>query len=269
MELSIACGAGFPRTRWRSSSGATIAPFQVSRHHQMLVILPRRQPRPAPIRAGFLELPRRVRYRAARFRSPVRPRPAGSSRPSAVPDLGLPQSVARSGSPCGYGGRRASVTRVATRPRIGPGSRPASTSVSGAAGLLRRDHLLAALDRASLKKVTVISAPPGNGKTSLLRAWSDRASKDRQVAFVSVPLDQEDAQRFWLTVSDAIRHPDTVADSRRQAAAPIVDGDVVDGDVIVSTVVSELAGGAGMTVLVIDDLHELRSAEAPSSLNAC
>ena len=116
--------------------------------------------------------------------------------------------------------RRASMTSVATTPRAAPHSRPASTGVSSAAGLLRRDDLLAALDRASLKKVTVISAPPGSGKTSLLRAWSDRASKDRRVAFVSVPPDQQDAQQFWLAVLDAIRQTDAIADSRRQAAAP-------------------------------------------------
>src|SRR5579859_365385 len=132
------------------------------------------------------------------------------------------------------------MTSVATIPRTAPHSRQASTGVSRAAGLLRRDDLLAALDRASLRKVTVISAPPGSGKTSLLRAWSDRASQDRRVAFVSVPRDEQDAQQFWFAVLDAIRQTDATADSRRQAAAP-----VLDGDVMVDTVVSELAKGAG------------------------
>src|SRR5438445_3305467 len=128
-----------------------------------------------------------------------------------------------------------------------------------ARGLLRRDDLLAALDRSSLRKVTVISAPPGSGKTSLLRAWCDRAGKDRRIAFVSVPRDQQDAQQFWLAVLDAIRQTDASPDSRRQSAAPDFDGDVM-----VDTVVSELAQAAGVVVLVIDDLHELSSADALS-----
>jgi LuxR family maltose regulon positive regulatory protein len=157
--------------------------------------------------------------------------------------------------------RRAKMTCVATTPRAAPRSRPASTNVSLPAGLLRRDGLLAALDRASLRKVTVISAPPGSGKTSLLRAWSDRASKDRQIAFVSVRRDQQDAQQFWFTVLDAIRQRDANAESRRQPGAS-----AFDGEVMVDTVVSELAKAAGVVVLVIDDLHELSSADALSQL---
>src|ERR1700756_2710622 len=137
-----------------------------------------------------------------------------------------------------------SVTRI---PRSAPSSLPASTGVSSAAGLLRRDDLLAKLDRASLKKVTVISAPPGSGKTSLLRAWSERASRDRRIAFVSVSPDQQDAQQFWLAVLDAIRQTDTNADSRRRAATA-----VFEGEVMVDTVLSELAKATGVVVLVID-----------------
>lgn len=150
---------------------------------------------------------------------------------------------------------------MVTIPQAEPDSQLASAGVSGAPGLLRREHLMAALDRAYLKKVTVISAPPGSGKTSLLRGWSDRSSKDRRVAFVSVPPDQQDAQQFWLAVLDAIRQTDTIADSPRTVAAP-----GVDGDAMVESVIWELANAAGVVVLVIDDLHQLSSADAFSQL---
>jgi LuxR family transcriptional regulator, maltose regulon positive regulatory protein len=150
---------------------------------------------------------------------------------------------------------------MAAIPRPAAYARPASPALSRAAGLLHRDRLLAALDRATVRKVTVISAPPGSGKTSLLRAWSDRASKHRRVAFVTVPRDQQDAQQFWLAVLDAIRQTDPIADSRRQMAAP-----TFAGDVMVDTVVSELAKVAEVAVLVIDDLHELSAADALAQL---
>jgi LuxR family maltose regulon positive regulatory protein len=53
---------------------------------------------------------------------------------------------------------------------------------SASQGLLRREALLATLDRAVAGRVTVISAPPGSGKTSLLRTWLDRFREDRSVA---------------------------------------------------------------------------------------
>src|SRR6476469_301760 len=58
--------------------------------------------------------------------------------------------------------------------------------VSAARGLLERRDLLQLLDRAVTKRVTVISAPPGSGKTSLLRAWADRSTDLRRIVFVAV-----------------------------------------------------------------------------------
>src|SRR5467141_2731897 len=156
------------------------------------------------------------------------------------------------------------MTSLATtehKPRPRP-EQPISGEVSVAArGLLDREDLLQRLDRAVTKRVTVISAPPGSGKTSLLGAWSDRASKDRRVAFLSVPRDEQDPQQFWLAVLDAIRQTRPIGESRSQAAAP-----VFDGDVIVDDVVSELTKAAPVDVLVIEDLHELTSAHALSQV---
>src|SRR6476659_8981687 len=101
-----------------------------------------------------------------------------------------------------------------------------SREVSAARGLLDRKDLLQLLDQAVTKRVTVISAPPGSGKTSLLRAWSDRPGEDRRIAFVSVPRDQYDAQQFWLAVLDAIRCSGSANDTRTRTA-PAFDGDAM------------------------------------------
>jgi LuxR family transcriptional regulator, maltose regulon positive regulatory protein len=134
--------------------------------------------------------------------------------------------------------------------------------VSMARGLLDRDDLLQLLDRAVNKRVTVISAPPGSGKTSLLRAWADRWSNTRRVAFVSVERDQQNAQSFWCAVLDAIHSPERSIDPERQPA-PIA---APDGDDAVDRVLSEVAEHVGPVVLIIDDLHELRSADALTQL---
>ena len=150
---------------------------------------------------------------------------------------------------------------MATKQRAAPHALPASTGVSRGAGLIRRDGLVAALDRGALRKVTVISAPPGSGKTSLLRAWAERASTDRRVGFVSVSRDQQDPQQFWLAVLAAIGRKHAIDDSARKTVEP-----AIDGDVLVDMVAAELDAAAGDVVLVIDDLHELRSTEAVSQL---
>src|SRR5437763_16459396 len=78
------------------------------------------------------------------------------------------------------------------------------TTTQLARGLLERDDLLQMLDRAVAKRVTVISAPAGSGKTSLLRAWADHWTTARRVPFVAVDRDEPHAERFWGSVLGAI-----------------------------------------------------------------
>jgi LuxR family transcriptional regulator, maltose regulon positive regulatory protein len=123
----------------------------------------------------------------------------------------------------------------------------------GTLRLIDRDDLLAALDRAAAKKVTIISAPAGSGKTSLLRAWADRPGQQRRLAVVQVRRDQQDAQVFWLALLDAVRHLRGAASSTEPPAAT----PDFNASAMVSRVLSELIGAGGDVVLVVDDLHEL------------
>jgi LuxR family maltose regulon positive regulatory protein len=118
------------------------------------------------------------------------------------------------------------------------------------------------MDRAVTKRVTVISAPPGSGKTSLLRAWAEHSTELRRVAFLSVRRDQQNAQEFWSAVLDAVRSSAPPADRQTKHAA----GTAVDADQLVDTIVSELADQVGPVVLIVDDLHELKSADALAQL---
>jgi LuxR family transcriptional regulator, maltose regulon positive regulatory protein len=121
--------------------------------------------------------------------------------------------------------------------------------------LIDRADLLAALDRASARKVTVISAPAGSGKTSLLRAWADRPDRAYRLAVVQVRRGQDDAQDFWLALLDAVRHASGVTSGAEPAAAT----PEFDASAMIDRVLSELADARGDITLVIDDLHELNS----------
>ena len=91
--------------------------------------------------------------------------------------------------------------------------------------LIDWDDLLAALDRAVARKVTILSAPAGSGKTSLLRAWADRAGQPHRLAVVQVQRDQQDAQLFWLAVLGAVRRASgTATGAEPPAATPDFNG---------------------------------------------
>jgi LuxR family transcriptional regulator, maltose regulon positive regulatory protein len=128
--------------------------------------------------------------------------------------------------------------------------------------LIDRGDLLAALDRAAAGKVTIISAPAGSGKTSLLRAWADRPGQPHRLAVVQVQRDQHDAQQFWLALLDAVRQASATT-SRTEPPAATPD---FNGRAMVDRVLSELTDARDGITLVIDDLHELHSPEALSQL---
>ena len=110
--------------------------------------------------------------------------------------------------------------------------------------------------------MTIISAPAGSGKTSLLRAWADRPGRPHRLAVVPVRRDQQDGQRFWLAVLSAVRQTTgTGSHAEPQAATPDFDGRAM-----VDRVLSELAGHPGRLILVIDDLHELTCPDALAQL---
>ena len=64
----------------------------------------------------------------------------------------------------------------------------------GSRRMVARDDLVACLDRAAERKVTIISAPAGSGKTSLLRAWANRQGRAHHIAFAAVQRGEQDAR---------------------------------------------------------------------------
>jgi LuxR family transcriptional regulator, maltose regulon positive regulatory protein len=128
--------------------------------------------------------------------------------------------------------------------------------------LIDRGDLVVALDRAATRKVTIISAPAGSGKTSLLRAWAGRPGQPRQLALVQVQRDQNDAQQFWLALLGAVRHA-TGTNSGAELPAATPD---FNAPAMVDRVLSELADARSGVTLVIEDLHELTSPEALAQL---
>ncbi len=101
--------------------------------------------------------------------------------------------------------------------------------------------------------MTVVSAPPGSGKTVLLRSWISQAGLADRAAWVAAGREERDPQRFWLAVLGALRR--TVPGSALvQALTAAPD---LDGCAIVERLLTDLAPLADRLWLVVDDVHEL------------
>ena len=74
-------------------------------------------------------------------------------------------------------------------------------------------------------RVTVVSAPPGSGKTVLLRSWISEAGLADCAGWVLVGREERDPQRLWLSVLDALRQTAPGRSLVRSVtAAPDLDG---------------------------------------------
>ena len=76
--------------------------------------------------------------------------------------------------------------------------------------LFVRSRLLPLLDESLQHKLTLVSAPAGYGKTTLLAAWLQSRPKDNPgVAWLSLEPGDNDQLRFWRTAAarNVIRQP--------------------------------------------------------------
>ena len=135
-----------------------------------------------------------------------------------------------------------------------------SPAVRGAS----RAELVAALDRATAAKVTVISAPPGSGKTSLVRLWAAQVAAPRRVVSLSVRRGERDAQRLLTSL---LREVDRAVGAAAEPAEPTPTAEF-DAPALVERILDAFERSDTPVVLVIDDLHELQATDAYAALEA-
>jgi LuxR family transcriptional regulator, maltose regulon positive regulatory protein len=128
------------------------------------------------------------------------------------------------------------------------------------AGLVARPRLFALLDRGVQGPVTVIAAPAGSGKTTLVSSWLRGAELPGPPAWVPVERDESDATRFWGTVMDALRDSGAIASD--DPLATLTPAPLGGHEEFLQHLIEGLARLPRPVVLVLDDLHQLRSAEA-------
>jgi LuxR family maltose regulon positive regulatory protein len=143
---------------------------------------------------------------------------------------------------------------------VGPADRSGAAGAAAAVvvrdGVVFRPGLFGLL--AGAGRVAEVSAPAGSGKTVLLRSWIGRGGRAGRAAWVAVQGEERDPQRFWLSVLGALR--ETAAGSK--LVRPLTAAPGLDGWAVVERLLEDLGGLEDRLWLVIDDVHELRSADA-------
>ncbi|WP_343521254.1 LuxR C-terminal-related transcriptional regulator [Sphingomonas sp.] len=124
---------------------------------------------------------------------------------------------------------------------------------------IRRDLLLARLDAALERRLTLIQAPAGYGKTSLLSQWKERLDPDAvRVAWLTLERDDSDLRRLTRYIVHALEgagpHDAPGEDAERLAAA-------LPPRAAVSAIVNRLAQERRRVVLILDDFHLAESPE--------
>ena len=124
-------------------------------------------------------------------------------------------------------------------------------------GLVPRRDLLARLVAERERKLTLVCAPAGWGKSTLLSEWHASPEERRPFAWLSLDAADHDPVRFWSYAISALHlvRPDlgTAPLAALRSAGP----DLVD--VVVAPLINELDALPEPLVLVLDDYHLVRS----------
>jgi LuxR family maltose regulon positive regulatory protein len=121
--------------------------------------------------------------------------------------------------------------------------------------LVSRDHLLARLDGAFSTPLTLLSAPAGWGKTTLLATWASQ----HQALVVWLSLDELDKSptRFWVALIAALRRCGSYAPDLGETAVALLQSPQPPPLVTcLSTLLHELEGQEAsppLLVLIVDD----------------
>jgi ATP/maltotriose-dependent transcriptional regulator MalT len=120
-----------------------------------------------------------------------------------------------------------------------------------------RPRLAALVDRGGRSKLTLVSAPPGFGKSTLLADWAAaEAAPTRSVAWVSLDSADSDPSLFWRYVVASLQRV-----APHVAEAITVDDVKGGGAAMLTRLLNAMAESDGDLVLILDDYHAIEHPE--------
>jgi LuxR family maltose regulon positive regulatory protein len=129
-------------------------------------------------------------------------------------------------------------------------------------GFLARQRLLDQLAQGAARELTLVCAPAGFGKTSLLGDWARRS--EAPVAWLSLDDGDNDPARFWRYLAAAL---DQVCQGVGEQVAGLLRGPPPASlEAVVTVVANQLAALGDRVALVLDDYHLIQAPAVHDSL---
>ena len=129
--------------------------------------------------------------------------------------------------------------------------------------VVQRGGLLARLDASLIKKLTLVTAPTGFGKTTLVSMWI--ASRAVKSAWVTLDENDNDPARFWTYVCSALRSFDSTVGKSTLSA--LTTPQPPSFQALLSPLINDLERLKETCVLVLDEYHAITSAEISDGLS--
>lgn len=130
-----------------------------------------------------------------------------------------------------------------------------------------RDRLIEQLDQSLGKKLVLVSAPAGFGKTTLIASWLHslgEREEDTRVAWLSLEEDDNDPVRFLAHLIAALQ---TLDQGIGQMAKPFLEmAHVPRLTHPMTLLINDLAAIQGQSILVFDDYHVINHAELQTAV---
>jgi LuxR family maltose regulon positive regulatory protein len=131
------------------------------------------------------------------------------------------------------------------------------------AALIYRHDLLRRMDESLTKKLTLVTAPTGFGKTTLVSQWID--NRKIPSAWVTLDGNDNDPVRFWTYVITALRT--LHATIGRTALAALMTPQPSALQSVLTSLINDLTRFSTESVLVLEDYHAITSAEINNTVS--
>jgi LuxR family transcriptional regulator, maltose regulon positive regulatory protein len=132
-------------------------------------------------------------------------------------------------------------------------------------GLVARPRLHEHLSRGTEAALTLVSAPAGFGKTTVLTDWlASVAAEERSVAWLSLDHRDNDPAVFWTYLLAALR---TGVPEVGAGALALLQSPQASTEAVLATLLNDLSALPRDVVLVLDDYHVIETAEVQDGMS--